>query len=111
MGVFGIARPRELSVLISGWPPGVLVAMAAGVRVVLGVILLVAAPRCRFPRTLRALGFIALGAAAVVLLLGASRLEGVVRWWLGQPEPFVQSVYAATVLFGGFLVYSGSRRP
>jgi hypothetical protein len=109
LGVFGVARPHALFALVSGWRPGVLLATAAGVRVMLGVIFLLAAPRCRFPRTIRALGFVALGTAAVVLVLGALRLEAIVQWWFSQPGPFVECMYAATVLFGGFLVYSGSR--
>ena len=111
MGVLGIARPQEVSALIAGWSPGVLVVTAAGIRVAFGVIFLLAAPRCRFPRIMYALGFVTLGAAAAVVLLGASRVAATVQWWFRQPGPFVACMYAATVLFGGFLVYSGSRRP
>ena len=110
-GVFGMVWPRALSTLMLGWSPTVLLGTAVGVRVALGVIFLLAAPRCRFPRAMYALGCLALGAAAVVTLLGGGHLEAVVRWWASQPEVVVRSTYALPVLFGGFLAYSGSRRP
>ncbi len=110
-GVFGLVRPQELSALLLGSSPGVLLYAGAGLRAVLGVIFLLAAPSCRFPRTMVALGYVALAAAAAVLLLGAARIEGLVQWWFRQPEAVIRSAYGGTVLFGGFLVYSGSRRP
>jgi hypothetical protein len=80
--------------------------LAIGLRVALGVVLLAAAPECRFPTAIRVLGFVALIAAASGLLLGRARLEAFVGWWLDRPAGFVRGWCVVALAFGGFLIYA-----
>jgi hypothetical protein len=110
-GIFGIARPERSFAMLLYWPAEVLLFVAVAVRVVIGMVFILAAPSCRFPRIMYAVGIAALIAALVIVLLGANRVQSVVQWWFRQPPLCVQSVYVGVILFGAFLVYSGSGRP
>jgi hypothetical protein len=110
IGLHGIVHPEQLA-MVRGWPPHLLWAVAVGVRVVLGVFFLIAAPRCRFPGFVGAVGLLALAAAAGLLVVGPGRLEALVDWWFRQSPQTLRAVYVADVVFGVVLVYAGSRRP
>jgi hypothetical protein len=106
VGVVGMVRPAQLVAGMLNWPAAVLLAVAVAVRLVLGIVFVLAAPSCRLPRVMYVLGIVALFAALVVLLLGPDRVQSLVQWWAGQPSLVVRAMYAGTVLFGAFLVYS-----
>jgi hypothetical protein len=108
VGVVGMVRPAQLVAGMLNWPAAVLLAVAVAVRLVLGIVFILAAPSCRLPRVMYALGIVALFAALVVLLLGPDRVQSLVQWWSGQPSQVVRATYAGTVLFGAFLVYSSA---
>jgi len=108
VGIVGMARPAQLLAGMLNWPAEVLVSVAVAVRLVLGIVFILAAPSCRFPRAMYALGIVALLAALVVLLLGADRVRSIVQWWFRQPLLVVRAMYVVTVLFGAFLVYSAA---
>ena len=108
VGIVAIVWPEQSFAVVLHWPPEVLLIVAVAVRVVLGVVLVLAAPRCRFPKTMYVLGVVYLIGALVIGLLGTSRLQSLAQWWFHQPVMFLQSVYAADVLLGTFLVYAGS---
>jgi hypothetical protein len=108
VGIVGMARPAQLVAGMLNWPAAVLLAVAVAVRLVLGIVFILAAPSCRFPRVVYALGIVALLAALVVLLLGPDRVRSLVQWWSQQPSLVIRAMYAGTVLFGAFLVYCGA---
>jgi uncharacterized membrane protein len=108
VGVVGMMRPAQLFAGMLNWPAAVLLAVAVAVRLMLGIVFILAAPSCRFPRVMYALGIVALLAALVVLLLGPDGVRSLVQWCSRQPSLAVRAMYAATVLFGAFLVYSSA---
>ena len=111
MGIFGIACPEQSFAVVLHWPAGLLLFVGVAVRVVLGLVFILAAPSCRSPKIMYAVGIAALIAAIAIVLLGADRLQSGVQWWFRQSPLFMQSAYAAVVLFGAFLVYAGSGCP
>jgi hypothetical protein len=109
-GVLGIAQPHLMLSWVLGWPADVRFYVTVGTRLLLGLLFIFAAPKCRWPRFIRIMGVIALLTAVVYSFLGRGRLELLIQWLFGQPSVFIQLLYAASVLFGVVLVYSGSRR-
>ena len=84
--------------------------MAVGVRLVMGAVLLLAAHDTRYPAAIYVFGGIALGAAAVLGVMGPQRLERMVQWWLGLLEGrmiLVRAGMLCAVLLGAFFVYAG----
>ncbi len=110
IGLLGIAQPHLMLSWVLGWPADVRFYVTIGTRVLLGLLFILAAPKCRLPRFIRTIGIIALIAGAVYFFLGRGRLELLIQWMFGQPSVFIQLLYAAAVLFGAALVYSSFKR-
>ncbi|HAF16520.1 MAG TPA: hypothetical protein DCK99_23035, partial [Blastocatellia bacterium] len=100
IGLLGIAQPHLMLSWVLGWPADVRFYVTIGTRVLLGLLFILAAPKCRLPRFIRTIGIIALIAGAVYFFLGRGRLELLIQWMFGQPSVFIQLLYAAAVLFG-----------
>jgi NAD/NADP transhydrogenase beta subunit len=107
LGVTGLVRPTGLIRFVeTAWQSLTGFYLAVAVRLVLGVILIVAAPDCRFPHAVRILGIVSLIAAAATALLGHERLRSFVQWWVGRPAGFIRGWSVVAVAFGCFLVYA-----
>lgn len=78
------------------------------VRVVIGLLFLLAAPSCRQPAVVQVVGIIILLAAAGLLLLGRERLDSFLSWWMSRPLS-LHRVWAVVAWgFGALLIYSGA---
>jgi hypothetical protein len=109
-GLLGIARPHLMLTAVLNWPPDLLLYITVGGRIVTGLLLFFAAPRCRLPRFTRAIGIITFAAGVMYAFIGASRLGSMVQWVSAQPNGIIQLLYALAILLGAFLVYSGSKK-
>ena len=74
-GLFGIARPHALIDMVVGWPSAPRFYFSVIVRVVLGILFLFAAPRCRVPWLIYVLGIFVLLAGISASVRFAFRLE------------------------------------
>ena len=110
IGLFGIAWPHLMPEAVLGWPPDLLLYMAVGTRIVLGLLLFFAAPSCRLPRFTRVIGVIAVLSGIVSALIGANRLESIVQWMSAKPTAVIRLMYTLDIILGAFLVYSGSQK-
>jgi hypothetical protein len=109
-GLLGIAQPHLMLSWVRGWPRNVQFYVTVGTRVLLGLLFIFAAPKCRLPRFIRTIGIIALLAGAVYFFLGPGRVDSLIQWMFGQRSMLIQLLYAVTILFGVALIHSGSRR-
>jgi len=107
VGVFGVVRPVALvRFLESIWESSWVFYFAIGIRIALGAVLIIAAPECRFPQTIRILGMISLIGAASIAAMGLARLRAFVAWWLGRPAGFIRGWSGLAFAFGAFLIYA-----
>jgi hypothetical protein len=108
LGAAGVVSPRVLIGLVdSVWRGSRGIYGVVAVRLVLGVVLVVAAPDCRFPEIVRILGLLSLVSAVVLPLLGRERLRRLVEWWISRPGGFIRAWSLVAVAFGVFLGYAG----
>ena len=107
VGALGVVSPRTLAAGVRRlWASGFGMTAAVGVRVVLGVALIFAAPETRFPMTIRVLGIVALVAAFAIPILGRERLDRMVTWWMVQPASRQRGWCVITLAFGAFVAYA-----
>jgi hypothetical protein len=55
-------------------------------RVVVGIVFLIAAPGTRSPLFMYILGILFILAGVSIPLLGKEKIEGLANWWLGRPD-------------------------
>src|ERR1700676_713823 len=80
IGLFGIASPHSMIDMVLGWSSTGRFYFAVIPRIVLGVLFILAAPRCRIPWLVYAIGITTLIAGVVLFFLGAGRVEDIVHW-------------------------------
>ena len=106
LGILGLVRPGSLIRLVQRpWQSQKGLYLSIGIRVVFGIVLLLAASQSRFPEAFRILGIISLVAAVMAPFLGFVRLQRFVQWWTGRSPGFVRGWSVVAAVFGVFLVY------
>jgi hypothetical protein len=107
LAAIGIFAPFRAVRWIRDWHPPSRFWLAVLWRLVLGVFLIRAAPECRTPRLVLALGGLALAAGIAILVMGPRRLDALVDWWLDRSAAVLAVSFAAAAALGCFLVYAG----
>jgi predicted transporter len=78
------------------------------VRLLLGVLLIFAAPDARFPVVFKALGALFIVAAIVIPFVGRTRLSALMNWFALRSPSLVRLWLLLGMAFGGFLIYDVS---
>ena len=107
IGIVGIASPQRLAGTIGGWDSPARFWFAIGIRVLFGIVLIRAAPVCRLPIVVSALGIVAIVAALGIGIAGRARLDALIGWWIQRPTLLRLSAIVA-IGFGVLLVYAGA---
>ena len=79
--------------------------LAVGIRLLLGVALIVAAPASLFPLVFRVIGVIAILAALALPIMGIERIRRLVGWFAALPSLALRLWLVFGFAFGAFLVY------
>ncbi len=106
LGILGLVSPGNLVRLVVGsWQSQKGFYFAIGIRVVFGIVLLLAASQSRFPEAFRVLGIISLVAAMAASFLGFDRLQRFVQKWMKRSPGFIRGWSVMAAAFGVFLLY------
>ena len=81
--------------------------LAAAIRILIGIVLLIAASETRAPAFVFVVGVLFIAAGASLPLIGSARLERLSNWWLERPDVLFRLWALATVAFGAALVWCG----
>lgn len=107
LGVVGLLTPARLFAMVQFTTTPLGVYVAAGVRVAIGLILIGAAARSRFPNVLRVLGALALTGGLATLFVGTKGAQTLAEWVGRSPglTPIrVFGIFALVV--GSFIAYA-----
>ncbi len=106
MGLLGLFAPVKLVGIVAALFHGVAgLWIAVGLRLVVGVLLVLTAPMSRFPFLFWILGLFAIVAAVVGLFMGTDRVRKFVTWWVEKPAGFTRLWSMVAIVFGVFLYY------
>jgi len=106
LGIAGLLSPPRLLALVTRAQSQLGLYFIAGIRVLLGVVLLLAAPSSRAAPYLQILGGVALVSGMVTPFFGVRRFKVVLEWWRRQPPWFVRLWSVFVLLFGLSLVWA-----
>ena len=77
------------------------------VRVLLGSVIILAAGSTQFPLTLKIIGMLSIINGVTALLLGNSKLQSLLDWFLSRlGQNSIRAGGIVGLLFGGFLIYA-----
>jgi hypothetical protein len=106
LAVWGFIAPRSMmDTLLSYWhrPSGIY--LAIGVRVVLGILFVLAAADTKWPLLYELLGYFMLVAAAAIAFIGKERLTRFIMWWVNMPLAGVRAWLVVGFAFGLLIFY------
>jgi hypothetical protein len=103
----GVILPAQLLyALRAAWQYPAALFVAVMVRLAIGVLLILAASRSRFPLTFEILGWFAIVAALLIPLVGRNRIGQLLDWWSRRSHLGIRLWSLAGLAFGCFLVYA-----
>jgi len=106
ISAFGVVAPERLVAIVMGWPPDTRLYVAVGTRLVIGLVFVTGASKCRFPVVIYGVGILALAAALLLGLLGEPRLDALIHWWSQQPALAIRAWCVLAELVGALVLYA-----
>ena len=110
IGLTGVVSPETLASLVRHALTPMGLYIVAAVRIGIGVIVMLAAPVSRAPRTLRVVGIIAIIAGVATPFIGIETSRRVMDWWLAQGYVHLRLHAGIAVVLGGLLAYAVAPR-
>jgi membrane-bound ClpP family serine protease len=106
VGVVGVVAPGRLLDLVARAQSWLGIGVIAAIRLLLGVVLLFAAPESHAPRYLQILGVVSLVSGAVTPFAGVRTFAGVLAWWRRRSPWAIRLWSAFIVCFGLSFVWA-----
>jgi hypothetical protein len=96
--IFGILRKNLEKVSLQ--------VLAIGLRVVIGLLLILYAGESRYPTIIEILGWLSIAAAVALSVIGRRRFQSLMTWALSLLKPYGRVGGLFAMAFGGFLVHA-----
>lgn len=106
VGAIGLIRPEALIGIARHFQTPAGLYAAAGLRILLGIALLLAAPTSRAPGVIRVLGAFVLVAGFVTPFVGPERARAIVDWWSAQGGVVMRAWAGFALAIGCFLLWA-----
>ena len=107
LGLLGCVRPRTLMDLVeSAWRPPWGPWAVAVARLLIGSVLLLAAPGSRFPTTVGVFACLAIIGGLAVPTMSRERRLAILGWWRRRHATFLRAWSVAALACGAFVVYA-----
>src|SRR5215470_10573279 len=104
-GLIGLVAPAELVRIARLFESPFGLYVAAAIRVLIGVALVLAAGGTRAPVVLRVIGVVIAVAGLLTPAVGLDRARAILDWWAAQGPAVTRTAGAIAVAFGCLLLY------
>lgn len=104
-GVWGLLSPSAMIGLVRRFMTPVGFYFAAALRVLMGVVLVFAAPTSQVPQAISIVGVVVIIAGVAMPVIGLRRIEGMVDWWAEQDVALIRWQAAFALVFGAWLIF------
>jgi hypothetical protein len=81
--------------------------LATGIRIVVGILFLLAASETRAPSFITAMGILFILAGVAIPFIGRERIERLANWWMERPDGVLRIWALAAGALGGVFVWCG----
>lgn len=109
MSLWGIFAPQALiGVVVQTWRKPWGMAFAIAVRVVMGIVFILAAEATRFPLFFELFGYLAIAAALGIALMGRDRVDRLINYWQKKSATLLRCWLLLGVALGAFFIYGAS---
>jgi len=107
MSIILIIKPKVIKQLFAFFMKGKRIYLAAVLRLLIGVILLIAAsPQCKSTWVIITLGIFFLIAGVMIFALGLEKTKSILNWWNNKPLIVLRLVSLIPIAIGILLLYA-----
>ncbi len=105
VGLVGLVQPARFRSMFATMDSQARFVLAILTRLAMGALLWWLADELRHPQVMRVLAVIAVVAAVGVLVMGRTRLDKLVDWWLSKPDGVLRVSALFAAAFGAYLTW------
>ncbi len=109
MAIFGfifLISPAQYKEYITFWAKKGRIRKGAILSILISVILLLAASRCRWSGFVALMGILALIKGIILFVMGPKKLISKMEWWTTRPPATMRLLATAALLIGILLIYA-----
>jgi len=107
MGTAILMSPERLKRMLRVFLEKQALGLAVGIRIVVGILFLMAASDTRAPPFITAIGVFFLLAGVAIPFIGSARIERLATWWLAKPDWVLRVWAVAAGALGAVFVWCG----
>lgn len=107
IGIVVLISPSNLKKMIHVFLAKKWLSFATMIRILFGILFLLAASETRAPFFVLTLGILFILAGVVIPLLGTARIERLAHWWLGRSDGILRLWALFSIAFGAAILWSG----
>ena len=104
LGLVFIVKPLVLRAYLTFWREKKRIRFGAAIAGVVGIVLLVAAPQCRWTWLIIVFGIWSLIKGVLLLVLSQQKINAYLDWWLNRPTKVLGPLGLLAMVFGALLV-------
>lgn len=104
-GVVYLLNPNIIKPYIAFWKRGKRLYMGGALSLLIGIILLLAAPQCRISWFVALFGILALIKGIALLVIKQEKAVAMINWWAERPVGFLRAHALFALLVGALLIY------
>lgn len=106
LGIVFLISPQTIKGMISFWSQGKRLYLGGALRILFGLIFLLAVPQCRLAWVIFVIGILALIKALLIFILGLEKMKSLLNWWNNRPPVVLRLMGFIVLAFGVLLLYS-----
>jgi hypothetical protein len=110
LGLTGLAWPEGLEKIGHFSFTQIGLYIVAIIRIAIGLVLFLAAPASRAPKTLRVIGVLVCVAGVTTALISIQWAQALMDWWSGHGVGFIRIAAVVVVGIGSFIAYATAPR-
>lgn len=84
-----------------------LIYFTAGIKIIIGVVFLILATKCKWPWVIIILGIMTAGGSIIFCMLPYDKIKAFMTWWENRPIWLYRVWAVLATLLGGFIMYAG----
>ncbi|MCM8771347.1 MAG: hypothetical protein NC936_05760 [Candidatus Omnitrophica bacterium] len=106
LGAVILLNPKAMKQLIIFWNQGNRLYVAAILRILVGVIFLLAASQCRVRILIIVLGIVVIVKGIFIFILGLERVKSMLGWWQQRSFAIFRLLGLLALVLGAIILYS-----
>ena len=106
MGIANFINPKIAKSLMAYFQKGNRIYLAGAIRILFGVVLLLAAPDCRLILVIYALGLLIAIAGCLIFIIKPEKIKAMLNKMSAKPDSFVRMLMIMAIAVGALILYS-----